>query len=125
MNPAVTLASPSPAHSHGPGHPLQDRQVLGGLLGGIIVWLHFMPHFKAEEYAMTKLDVFSTSPALPNYCRKLASEIIGTFILVMGCSSLEPMILYRRAQPADRRFPDHRNRAEFGRYDGLCNQSGA
>ncbi|MFB9860298.1 MIP/aquaporin family protein [Salinicoccus siamensis] len=85
INPAVTLGfAVAGAFPWDQVIPYMIAQVLGGLLGGIIVWLHFMPHFKAEEDAMTKLDVFSTSPALPNYVANFASEIIGTFILVMG-----------------------------------------
>ncbi|GGA96123.1 aquaporin family protein [Macrococcus hajekii] len=59
-------------------------QMLGAMLGALLTWLHFMPHFKAEEDVGTKLGVFSTGPAYPNYVANFISEIIGTTILVMG-----------------------------------------
>ncbi|TDM04141.1 MIP/aquaporin family protein [Macrococcus carouselicus] len=59
-------------------------QMLGAMLGALITWLHFMPHFKAETDPGTKLGVFSTGPAYPNYMANFTSEIIGTTILVMG-----------------------------------------
>lgn len=59
-------------------------QIAGAMIGATLVWLHFMPHFKAEEDAGTKLGVFSTGPAYPNFLSNFISEIIGTVILMMG-----------------------------------------
>ena len=64
--------------------PYIIAQVLGAMLGAFIVWLHFMPHFKAEADAGTKLGVYATGPAYPNYVANFASEMIGTFILILG-----------------------------------------
>lgn len=59
-------------------------QILGAMVGAAIIWLHFLPLFKAEEDAGTKLGVFATGPAFPNYFSNFLSEIIGTVILMMG-----------------------------------------
>lgn len=59
-------------------------QVAGAVVGATLVWLHFMPHFKAEEDAGTKLGVYATGPAYPNYFSNILSELIGTLILMMG-----------------------------------------
>ena len=64
--------------------PYIIAQVLGAMLGAFLVWLHFMPHFKAEEDPDTKLAVYATGPVYPNYVANFTSEMIGTFILVMG-----------------------------------------
>ena len=59
-------------------------QLIGGFLGGVLVFLHYLPHWKATEDEGAKLAVFSTSPAIPHSFSNLLSEIIGTFILVLG-----------------------------------------
>ena len=57
-------------------------QMLGALLGATLVWIHYLPHWKATEEVSTKLGVFSTSPAVDSRLSNLVSEIIGTFALV-------------------------------------------
>lgn len=57
-------------------------QMLGAFLGAVVVWLHYLPHWKVTEDPGAKLGVFATGPAIPNVFANLLSEIIGTFILV-------------------------------------------
>lgn len=64
--------------------PYFAGQMIGGVLGAALVWFQFMPHFKEEDDAGTKLGVFATGPAYPNYVSNFVSEIIGTSILVMA-----------------------------------------
>ncbi|WP_053955369.1 MIP/aquaporin family protein [Inediibacterium massiliense] len=59
-------------------------QMIGGILGGVVVWLHYLPHWKETEDADGKLGVFCTAPAIRDTVPNLISEIIGTFILVLG-----------------------------------------
>ncbi|MED3572157.1 MIP/aquaporin family protein [Cytobacillus praedii] len=59
-------------------------QIIGGFLGGVLVYLHYLPHWKATDDEGAKLAVFSTSPAIPHSFSNLLSEVIGTFILVLG-----------------------------------------
>lgn len=59
-------------------------QILGALLGAIIVFLHYLPHWKVTDDPGTKLGVFSTGPAIPHTFANVLSEVIGTFILVLG-----------------------------------------
>lgn len=59
-------------------------QLIGAVLGATLVWLHYLPHWKATSDQGTKLGVFSTSPAIPHTFSNLLSEIIGTFILLLG-----------------------------------------
>jgi glycerol uptake facilitator protein len=59
-------------------------QFIGAFLGGVIVYLHYLPHWKETEDPGLKLAVFSTGPAIRNVPANLISEIIGTFILVVG-----------------------------------------
>src|SRR5689334_5616198 len=46
--------------------PFVIAQVLGGLVGGILLWLHFMPHWAETPDAGSKLACFSTGPAIRN-----------------------------------------------------------
>ncbi|SHF43993.1 glycerol uptake facilitator protein [Seinonella peptonophila] len=58
-------------------------EVIGAFLGAVIVYLHYLPHWKATDDPSTKLGVFCTSPAIPSTFSNLISEMIGTFILVL------------------------------------------
>ncbi|SFC27406.1 glycerol uptake facilitator protein [Bacillus sp. OV322] len=85
LNPAVTLAlaiNGDFAWADVPEYII--GQMIGAILGAAIVYLHYLPHWKATDDPAGKLGVFSTSPAIPHTFSNLLSEIIGTFILVLG-----------------------------------------
>jgi len=63
-------------------------QFLGAFLGACLVYLQYLPHWKATEDPGAKLGVFSTGPAIPNPFANLLSEIIGTFVLVLGIMAI-------------------------------------
>jgi glycerol uptake facilitator protein len=65
-----------------PGYIL--AQLIGGFLGGVIVWLHYLPHWSETEDPGLKLAVFSTGPAIRSLGANLLSEIIGSFVLIVG-----------------------------------------
>ncbi|MBO8163962.1 MAG: aquaporin family protein [Brevibacillus sp.] len=85
LNPAVTLAL-----AFNGAFPWADvpaymlAQLIGAFLGAVVVYLHYLPHWKATDDPVVKLGVFSTGPAIPNTWANLLSEIIGTFVLVLG-----------------------------------------
>lgn len=56
----------------------------GAFIGAVIVWLAYMDHFAATESKAGKLAVFCTAPAIRNTTMNLVTEIIGTFMLVLG-----------------------------------------
>ncbi|AQT86009.1 MIP/aquaporin family protein [Paenibacillus larvae] len=85
LNPALTLALAFKgdfAWTNVPAYIL--AQMIGAFLGAVIVFLHYLPHWKETEDPGAKLGVFSTGPAIPNPFANLLSEMIGTFILVLG-----------------------------------------
>jgi len=86
LNPAVTIAialyDPEFAWSRVPLYI--GAQMIGGVLGGILVWLHYYPHWSETEDADSKLAVFSTSPAIRHAPSNLTGEILGTLLLVFG-----------------------------------------
>jgi glycerol uptake facilitator protein len=59
-------------------------QMLGAILGAILVWLHFKPHYDIEDNPGTILGTFSTGPSIPNTAANFISEFIGTFVLVFA-----------------------------------------
>ena len=57
-------------------------QIIGGIIGGFLVYLFYIDHFKVTEDEGGKLACFATGPAIRNPWSNLVSEIIGTFVLV-------------------------------------------
>jgi glycerol uptake facilitator protein len=83
LNPAVTLAV-----AMNGGIPWSEvpvywaGEMLGAFLGGVLVYLHYYPHWAETENADLKLAVFSTGPAIRSPLWNLVSEVIGTFVLI-------------------------------------------
>ncbi|MES2330197.1 MAG: MIP/aquaporin family protein [Bacteroidota bacterium] len=85
LNPAVTLALASIGKfewSLVPTYLL--AQLLGSMLGALIMWVAYRQHFNATEDAATKLGVFCTSPAINKPVDNFLSELIGTFVFVFA-----------------------------------------
>jgi glycerol uptake facilitator protein len=59
-------------------------QFLGALIGAVLVYLHYLPHWAKTEDKDTKLGVFCCAPAIRNPISNFISEGIGTFVLVFG-----------------------------------------
>jgi glycerol uptake facilitator protein len=59
-------------------------QMLGAFVGGVIVYLAYLPHWKETENADFKLGVFCTAPAIRNAPANFICEVIGTFVLVFA-----------------------------------------
>lgn len=57
-------------------------QLIGSVIGAVVVWLVYRDHFTATADANTEMAVFCTSPAFHNRTFNLLSEIVGTFVLV-------------------------------------------
>jgi glycerol uptake facilitator protein len=82
LNPAVTLGFAVSTGDYSKLAVYLPAQLLGALAGAVLVWLHYLPHWKETEDASLKLGVFCTAPAIRNAAANLISEIIGTFVLV-------------------------------------------
>ncbi len=84
LNPAVTLGlAAAGKFPWAYVVPFIVAQILGGILGAMLVYVFYKDHFDATEDAESKLGVFSTIPAIRNHSRNLISEIVGTFVLVL------------------------------------------
>ncbi len=85
INPAVTLGMA--LHNELPWSEVPfylSGQLAGGMLGACLVWLHYLPHWKITDDQQAKLGVFATIPAVRSIWSNLLSEVLGTFILVLG-----------------------------------------
>src|SRR5437667_9581509 len=58
--------------------------MLGAFLGATIVWLAYLPHWPVTESQPGKLAGFCTAPAIRNTTANVLTEVIGTFVLVLG-----------------------------------------
>ena len=59
-------------------------QMAGGVVGGILTFIMYRPHFSATEDANAKLAVFCTGPAIRSTPDNLVSEFLATFTLVFA-----------------------------------------
>lgn len=85
INPAVTLALATTQDFPWADVPKYIiGQFVGAIIGAVVVYLHYLPHWGPTEDPELKLGVFCTGPAVRNTPANLISEFIGTFILVFG-----------------------------------------
>lgn len=89
LNPAVTIAllsigkiTTSTALSY------IAAQMLGAIIGSVLVYLAYLPHWSVTDDAGGKRAVFCTTPAIRHTFGNLVCEIIGTFVLVLGALAL-------------------------------------
>jgi len=85
LNPAVTLAmAMTGAISWSLFVPFVLAQLLGALVGAILVWLAYLPHWSETKDQGAILGTFATGPAIRNYPANVITETIGTFVLVLA-----------------------------------------
>lgn len=82
INPAVTLGLAIASGDFSNVGMFWAAQLLGAMVGALLVWLQFMPHWSVTPDKGSKLACFSTGPAIPSTGSNLFSEILGTFLLV-------------------------------------------
>lgn len=85
LNPAVTFAFAVLGKISWDLVPVYvSGQLLGAMAGSFIAWLSYRPHFAATTDANGKLAVFCTAPAIRSTVDNLLTEIVGTFVLILG-----------------------------------------
>ncbi|MFS4456253.1 MIP/aquaporin family protein [Maribacter sp. 2304DJ31-5] len=85
LNPAVTIGLATAGKFSWtlvPGYILS--QVLGAMMGNLLVWLAYKKQYEATEDAGAILATFSTVPTVRSPFWNTVTEIIGTFALVFG-----------------------------------------
>jgi glycerol uptake facilitator protein len=88
LNPAVTLALATAKKFNEQFHGWRDvpmyivAQMLGGIVGGTIVYVFYREHYKITDDANAKLGTFATAPNIRSLPASFICELIGTFMLV-------------------------------------------
>ena len=82
LNPAVTIGFAIRDSDFAKFMPYLVAQLLGGIAGAALVWLHYLSHWKETPDAAAKLGCFCTGPAIRSFLPNMLSEIIATFVLV-------------------------------------------
>jgi glycerol uptake facilitator protein len=94
LNPAVTIAlaiAEKFSWELVPG--FIAAQLLGGIVGAGLVFLLYRDHYIASNDPDAKLATFATAPAIRNLSSNLASETVGTFVLILAVLlAVEPSI---------------------------------
>ncbi|HER9585140.1 TPA: aquaporin family protein [Streptococcus pyogenes] len=91
LNPAVTLAMA--AIGSLPWSQVVTylvAQFLGAMLGALVLYLHYYPHWKETKDAGTILACFSTGPAIRHTWSNLLGEALGTAVLVIMVMAIGP-----------------------------------
>ena len=88
LNPAFTLGFAVKSGAFNKILPYLVAQMAGAFAGAAVVWLFYLPHWRATEDPALKLGVFCTGPAIRSYGANLICEIIGTFVLVVVAGAM-------------------------------------
>jgi glycerol uptake facilitator len=85
LNPAVTLGFAFEGRTPWGDVPTYFAgEFVGAFIGATLVWAAYSNHWRATEDPGLKLAVFCTAPAIRNTVANIITEIIGTFMLVLG-----------------------------------------
>jgi glycerol uptake facilitator protein len=100
LNPAVTIGlAIAGKFSWSKVIPYIVAQIIGSVIGAILVWVVYKDHFNTTTDPDAQLGVFSTSPAIRNTLFNLLSEVIGTFVLVFV------LFYFTNAEISDKKTP--------------------
>jgi glycerol uptake facilitator protein len=89
INPAVTISLAAVGQfpwSRVPAYVA--AQLLGAMLGSVLVWLSYLAHWAETPDAFLKRLVFCTAPAIRSPWANLITETIGTVVLMFGVLAL-------------------------------------
>jgi len=91
INPAVTIALAVAGKFDWANVPIYIAgQFIGAMLGAFLVWVAYRQHFNETEDQDLQLAVFCNAPAIRSPFNNLLTEIIGTFVLVIGVLFIIP-----------------------------------
>lgn len=95
LNPAVTLGLLTAGSELGVSLSFAEvmtyiaGQLLGAMLGALVVWVVYKQHLDLEETTGSKLGVFATIPQIRNIPMNIVAEAVATFMLVFGIIALK------------------------------------
>lgn len=103
INPAVTVAlAVAGEFAWGQVPAFVAAQMLGAILGAIIVYLIYRQHYAITDDADAKLGTFCNAPAIRSPLDNLFSEAVGTFVLVAAVLfTLNPTFTFSSLEGAE------------------------
>lgn len=85
INPAVTLSlAVAGKFSWSMVLPYLLAQMIGAMIGAFLVWITYKKHFDEPNDPDLMLMSFCTAPAIRSYKHNFLTEMIGTFVLIIG-----------------------------------------
>ncbi len=103
INPAVTIALAvigKFSWALVPGYIV--AQLAGGFLGGLLVYLAYLPHWRVTEDPRCKLGVFCTIPEIRTVVGNFVCELIGSALLLFGILAIaDNAVKIKAAGPID------------------------
>ena len=86
INPAVTIGLAASGLFPWADVPVFiAAQMIGAFIGAVLVFLFYRNHYAVTDNPEAKLATFGTTPAIRSFGSNFISEVIGTFVLVLGC----------------------------------------
>ncbi|MGD8810937.1 MAG: MIP/aquaporin family protein [Gammaproteobacteria bacterium] len=82
INPAVTIGFAVYANDWTSVPTYIAGQMSGAIIGAVLVWLHYLPHWARTPDAASIRSCFCTAPAIDHRFSNFMSEFIGTFMLM-------------------------------------------
>ncbi len=93
LNPAVTIALAACGQFEWANVPAYIvAQVSGAMLGAILVWVHYLPHWERTPDPGAKLAVFCTAPAIRHTTGNFISEFLVRSVVRRVTPSILPAI---------------------------------
>ncbi|MFM7100058.1 MAG: MIP/aquaporin family protein, partial [Verrucomicrobiota bacterium] len=85
LNPAITLGLAALGRFPAAQVPAYlAAQLLGGILGAVLVWLAYLPHWRVTDDPAAQRAVFCTAPAIRRPLANFLTEVIATAVLMAG-----------------------------------------
>lgn len=92
INPAVTIGlAIAGKFTWAQVVPYIISQMIGAMIGAFLVWATYKKHYDEENDPDAVLSTFSTMPEIRSFWHNMLTEIIGTFVLVLGIIYLVPL----------------------------------
>lgn len=85
INPAVTLGFCIAGKTAWGLMPLYIfSQMLGAIIGALLVYFSYFPHWRVTKDPVLKLECFATHPGIAHYGWNFVTEMIATAVLLIG-----------------------------------------
>lgn len=90
LNPIVTIAESAKSGDWTLFTTYVGGQLLGAMLGQLLVWVQYKPHYDITEDAGAIKASFCTDPAIKNTTFNLISEILPSALIVFALGTFLP-----------------------------------